>query len=684
VSLPNQITKSNVTRDALLLELREQPQEAMFDLDRAAINEQERTVDLAWCSELSYPRWWGNEILDCKPKSVRMERLRNKAALLLNHDTERQIGVIEQASLDKDKKGRARVRFSRSPLGEEIFADVVDGIRTKVSVGYRIHDIVLESKEEDVSTYRVTDWEPYEISVVSVPADDTVGVGRGISGQPEKAKAMTQEAKEPSRAEQSPEPAATLAARLSNESATVRADERKRHSELVRELNAIGAMWPEISGPEMAQKAAEDPDMTADAFRQVVLQEVAKRKSSPPTITGRVERGTGVQDRPQYGSGIREVMRNTTTYRGVGKLLGMDDQEAAYRAGMFLRVALCGDQHAAQWCRENGVVLRMGAFDGAEVRGADVDVRTIGSSTFGSAGWLIPQEMSTAMIVNREQYGVARRLARMWPMTTATLQIPRWRSGTTAYFVGEGTQGTASDPSGDQITLSLKDMMCVTKFGKSTAMDAIISLADFITEEQSRARAVLEDSVFISGTGTGAQGGITGVKTLLDDSANSINRVQAVSGHDTIPEIDATDIALLMGKLPVYARAGARFVCSGVSEANIFGRLKLVAGGNTIQTLQGNVLEQDYGGFPITVAHDMPSDAGATINGTTIMAFGNFMMGVAFGHATQSLMTVDPFTLADYNQTKITTVERIDIVAHGIERSTTGSSGCIVALHGRT
>jgi hypothetical protein len=71
VSLPNQITKSNVTRDALLLELRDQPQEAMFDLDRAAINEQERTVDLAWCSELSYPRWWGNEILDCKPKSVR-------------------------------------------------------------------------------------------------------------------------------------------------------------------------------------------------------------------------------------------------------------------------------------------------------------------------------------------------------------------------------------------------------------------------------------------------------------------------------------------------------------------------------------------------------------------------------------------------------------------------------------
>ena len=160
-NLPNQLTRNNVTRDALLLELREKPQKAAFEFDRASLNKDERTVDLAWCSELPYERWWGIEVLDCKPTSVRMGRLKNSAPLLVGHDTDDHVGVVESVSLDKDKKGRARVRFSKSARGEEIFTDVLDGIRTKVSVGYRIHDLVLESKDEEVSTYRVTDWEPY-------------------------------------------------------------------------------------------------------------------------------------------------------------------------------------------------------------------------------------------------------------------------------------------------------------------------------------------------------------------------------------------------------------------------------------------------------------------------------------------------------------------------------------------
>ena len=679
--------KSPLTREQLIEQL-SRPESRLYcdvtGIERASLNEAERTVDLAWCSELPYERWWGVEVLDCKAKSIRMDRLRNSAALLLNHDYEKQIGVVEQVSLDKDKKGRARVRFSKSSLGEEIFADVVDGIRTKVSVGYRIHDLVLEGKEEEVSTYRVTDWEPYEISIVSVPADDTVGVGRGLSGQPQGAKAMTQEVKEPGRADPSPDSATALAARVANDNTNAAASARASYAELVREINAIGAQWAEYDGPAMAQKACEDPNMTIDAFRQVMLNVVAKHKASPPTVTGRkVERDEG--GRPAYGGGIREVMARTRVYKGVGELFGMEDNEVAFRAGQFLKVAMFGNTDAARWCRDAGVQLRTGGFNGAQFEGSDVDVRALGSSTFSSGGWLIPQEMAAAMIVNRELYGVARRICRIWPMSTATLSIPRWRSGTTAYFVGEGSVGTDGDPSGDQITLSLKDLMCTTKIGKSTAMDAAISLADFVTSEQSRARAVKEDSILISGDGTSTYGGMTGVKVLLDDSAYSANKIAAASTHDTFPEIDASDVAKLMGQLPVYARAGARFLCSGVFEANVFGRLKLSAGGNNVQTLQGRVLESDYGGFPITIAHNMPADAAATINGTTLLVFGNFELGAAFGTAQEQMMTVDPFTRATYNQLVITTVERVDINNHGIERSTTaGQQGPIVGLHGTT
>jgi HK97 family phage major capsid protein/HK97 family phage prohead protease len=99
---------------------------------------------------------------------------------LLNHDTRSQCGVIESAEI-REKKGYATVRFSKSPLGEEIFQDVKDGIRRLVSVGYRLTDNKKVEMQEDggKETYRFMRWEPYEVSIVPVPADPTVGVGRG-------------------------------------------------------------------------------------------------------------------------------------------------------------------------------------------------------------------------------------------------------------------------------------------------------------------------------------------------------------------------------------------------------------------------------------------------------------------------------------------------------------------------
>jgi len=108
-----------------------------------------------------------------------MERLSDKAAFLVNHGIDDQVGVVEKAWLDAaEKKLRASVRFSKAMKAEEIYQDVIDGIRQKISVAYRIHNMVLENDVEGVQTYRVTDWEPYEVSIVSVPADTSVGIGR--------------------------------------------------------------------------------------------------------------------------------------------------------------------------------------------------------------------------------------------------------------------------------------------------------------------------------------------------------------------------------------------------------------------------------------------------------------------------------------------------------------------------
>lgn len=139
-----------------------------------------REVLLAFSSETPVIRCINgrdyNEILLHTPEAVNLSRLKNGAALLFNHDFNQHIGIVEKANIDPDKVGRALVRFSSVGLGDEKFAQVQEGVLRKVSVGYEIDDFYIEA-----DNLIVTKWTPYEISMVSVPADDLVGVGRAMS-----------------------------------------------------------------------------------------------------------------------------------------------------------------------------------------------------------------------------------------------------------------------------------------------------------------------------------------------------------------------------------------------------------------------------------------------------------------------------------------------------------------------
>ena len=108
-------------------------------IDSDAVDEESRRVSLAFSSEEPVDRAFGTEILDHDAASVDLSRLNNSAPLLLNHDPDRQIGVVQRAWIDDDdKRGRAVVRFSKSALGTEILNDVVDGVRELVSVSYSV------------------------------------------------------------------------------------------------------------------------------------------------------------------------------------------------------------------------------------------------------------------------------------------------------------------------------------------------------------------------------------------------------------------------------------------------------------------------------------------------------------------------------------------------------------------
>lgn len=146
-----------------------------------------RTVELSFSSETPYGRWFGDEILCHDEGCINLERFSNGlGTLLFNHDRDAVVGHIEKVWVE-DNRGKALVRFDTDEQSETIFQKVQSGTLQGVSVGYSIKRYEVLDEKDSVSsngrfkgpdTYVVTDWEPLEISIVSVPADPTVGVGR--------------------------------------------------------------------------------------------------------------------------------------------------------------------------------------------------------------------------------------------------------------------------------------------------------------------------------------------------------------------------------------------------------------------------------------------------------------------------------------------------------------------------
>jgi hypothetical protein len=115
-----------------------------FAVLRGAVDEQKRTAEISYSSEAPYERWWGTEILGHAAGECDMSWMcSGTAPLLVDHNTKDVVGVIENASIGPDRRGRAVARFGRSARAEEVFRDVIDGIRANVSVGYEIRKMVL-------------------------------------------------------------------------------------------------------------------------------------------------------------------------------------------------------------------------------------------------------------------------------------------------------------------------------------------------------------------------------------------------------------------------------------------------------------------------------------------------------------------------------------------------------------
>lgn len=170
-------------------------QERSFDFGDTEIrvlDEEARIVELSFSSETPVTRWGDDEILSHKKEAVMLDRINSTGCVLFNHNRDMVVGKVLEAAI-KNKRGVAKVQFDDDVQSNVIYNKVKNKTLRGVSVGYRIHSMEHKTtKDKDVlkHTYTATLWEPLEISVVSIPADITVGVGRSVNETAEKVRSL--------------------------------------------------------------------------------------------------------------------------------------------------------------------------------------------------------------------------------------------------------------------------------------------------------------------------------------------------------------------------------------------------------------------------------------------------------------------------------------------------------------
>lgn len=148
---------------------------------RAELDDENRIVkNVSVSSDEPYKRYYGMEILTHSADAIDLARIKKGTSpLLFNHDRDALLGKVSNPQI-RDGKLYVDLKFSKSETGQQMLADLKDGILTECSIGY---DVSKYEVDEDEETYTATRWTIYECSLVTIPADTTVGVGRNFEGE---------------------------------------------------------------------------------------------------------------------------------------------------------------------------------------------------------------------------------------------------------------------------------------------------------------------------------------------------------------------------------------------------------------------------------------------------------------------------------------------------------------------
>ena len=452
--------------------------ERHFIIERSEVNNDNRTVSLAFASETPVERFFGVEVLECTPAAMRQARLNSGANLLMEHQCDDVVGVVESVTIGSDRVCRAVVRFGKSARAEEIYQDVLDGIRSNVSVGYVIHRAIVEENKQADDVYRIVDWEPVEISIVSIPADPTVGLGRSLDPKNSTSNLPFIERTIMNTTEDNATTQTAAAAAVASVVAAtpaalapvqnVQVTEAPNHA---RSIAAFAKAYPELN--TLAMSAIQNGRSLEEFTKSAV-----ELRSSGAVVTA------------DLGLSQKEL-RNYSLARALNALANPQDAEAQ-RAAAFEHE--CSAETAKLLNRTaQGILV---PYDIQKRDAANVGTPSKGGHT-------VATNLTSNYIDNlTDRLVVAQMGATVLDGLVGDLAIPRHLGGTTTEWIGESEESAESGPTWDQIPLTPKTISGHTDLSRKLIKQSSISMDSFIQNKLVKSIALGIQAAVINGQGT--------------------------------------------------------------------------------------------------------------------------------------------------------------------------------------
>ena len=561
--------------------------------ETTSINEvEDRTFEFPFSSEYPVARYFGNEVLSHDKGAADLDRLNDSAPLLFNHDADRVIGVVERAYLNEEKrKGYARVRFSRNEFAQEVLSDVKDGILRNVSFGYSIDKM----EEREAGDFVATSWRPYELSVVSIPADPhQVGFGRSL----------VEDAEPKPAASAAPIPSVPAMENTAPDLQQVRAEaaeaERSR-------IAGISALCSKHDLEDMGRQLIEG-GRSIDEARAAVLEKLGAK---PVETVKPVELEQRDHSNYQIADGIRAMCTGDWSSRGAGLVRELS-QEVMRASGLTAS-------------SERSFFVPFSALTRA----------TYVTSTASAGGNLVATDLLADDFIEalRNASPVMGLGVRTMNGLVGDVAIPR-RSGvaSTYYLSTETTAITQSESSFDQVTMSPKNLASLSKYSRQTLIQGTPGIESLVRTDLTDGILAALDSAIINGSGSSGQP--TGIRNVSGIGSVAMGTNGAALTMEKVVDLETEILQdnALVGDAMAYVTnakvvAGLKKLRAGGSSATdgsfLFNSdLQAIGRGPTPLTLNG---------YPIATTNAIPSNltkgSGTNLSALVAGDFSQCMVG---------------------------------------------------------